>query len=997
MDNNQFGNGIPTDNNYQGIPPQQNINNIPVQNTQNINPQFVIGGQSGTNRNPNLPTQPTQNNTSYGPYLNQQYQQNIPVQAPSVVPIQQQNITNQVAQIQPEKPKKEKKNKKDKKRKKHGFLKFLLFFFLTVAVCIGSIFVIDKVTENQMDKFMPDYPYILNGEDTIYSIKNDFSLPKYIDYNGKQKEVSWKTNSDIVQIKENGDIYDATIVPAEKPSKVTLTATYKFLLIGKAERIFEIRVLPEVTISAGDVHVVDIETVKNKTYDENMTMVLRDDKTVASMYGDFKQKIYHSGDALAVLNAYKTELGFPEAAEFIEREVVTGEITTYLFDMAYDGVPIENSVVYMSVDEKYELNSIKCNFAKTVKQYQDVTSLPKEDTIDVLGEALNRNGDNTIAAIADKRYEEIDGQTCLVITYVLFYDNGEIHAYEVNATKGIVIGEVTESTYLFDGLTDKISDGVNSIKDAMITDATGKGVLGDTKKIEVSHIGPLHMLSHPNKKITAYTSLMDIPAYLQSLIANKMMEWGIWLGNNTKIPVIPDLMQVIGAIDGLVFSGVETLKSLVVCDIDDNFNVPLTEPAVDAYYHLNTAYDYYQKRFNRWSYDNKGAPIRVFTNFDHSVGSQFDNACWHGLYKCFYVYPVKEFGYSLAAHPEVLGHEYTHAVFGAYADGGGEISGLSEAYADIFGILMSHPNEWKVAYNEYNGVKCYIRDLEEINSAESIFKAAYKKSAPEKYHNSDWNAWGGEEHAIACMIGHIAYQMHSSGKFSQYELEEIWYKSLTYGYSGNDNYVTCRQQILQAMKELKFSAEQRDFVRGLFDEAEIFDDTDIYECEPEPTPEEIAYEELLEKLKELNSDGDSVHRFAIMTSPIGFGLNKVPLYIFEEKEKPSSEEEKLINDFLNQYWKNIGGEETSEEIGEYVGQREGNAIEYKQIPSWGMDIIETFLGKTRAEIFDIASDAITDESGSEEENSIVDTIVNLIFVGNVGESSRQEFFEGVIE
>ena len=168
MDNNQFGNGIPTDNNYQGIPPQQNINNIPVQNTQNINPQFVIGGQSGMNRNPNLPTQPTQNNTTYGPYSNQQYQQNIPVQVPSVVPIQQQNITNQVVQIQPEKPKKEKKNKKDKKRKKHGFLKFLLFFFLTVAVCIGSIFVIDKVTENQMDKFMPDYPYILNSEDTIY-------------------------------------------------------------------------------------------------------------------------------------------------------------------------------------------------------------------------------------------------------------------------------------------------------------------------------------------------------------------------------------------------------------------------------------------------------------------------------------------------------------------------------------------------------------------------------------------------------------------------------------------------------------------------------------------------------------------------------------------------------------------------------------------------------------------------------------------------------------
>ena len=111
---------------------------------------------------------------------------------------------------------------------------------------------------------------------------------------------------------------------------------------------------------------VDIETVKDKTYDENMTMVLREDDSVASMYGDFQQKVYHSGDALVVLNAYKTELGFDTDVEFIEKKVIADEITTYLFAVSYNGVPVENSIVYMSVNNNFELNSIKCNFNKDI-------------------------------------------------------------------------------------------------------------------------------------------------------------------------------------------------------------------------------------------------------------------------------------------------------------------------------------------------------------------------------------------------------------------------------------------------------------------------------------------------------------------------------------------------------------------------------------------------------------------------------------------------------
>ena len=883
----------------------------------------------------------------------------------------------------------------NKPKKKRGGWIVLLCIVLLIAAGIGSVFVINGSAKKQMGEFMPEHPYVLNAEDTRHSIQNDFVLPNSIEYNGKEKKIVWRADSGAVDLSVDGKVTNVTIKDVEKPQKVTLTATYKFLLIGKAEKSYEVQILPSNTIKEKDVYIVDIEAVKNKTYDENMTMVLRKDGTVASMYGDFKQKIYHSGDALVVLNAYKSELGFQKNVEFIEKEVVSAEITTYLFDMAYNGVPIDDAVVYMSVDDKFELNSIKCNFDKSIQQYKNVKNLPKEETIDILGEHLGRTGEDTVAAIAGKRYENIDGKSCLIVTYLLFYSNGETHIYDVNETTGTVIGEVTHNTYLFEGIVDTIESCIGDLQDAMTIDATGEGIKGDTKSFTASHIGPLHLLYNPQKNITAFHTPIDLPALLKNIADEALEEFGIHLGHRTKIKVIDDLIELFSAIDYIIYSGKETLQSVVAFELDDHFDAPLTEIAVDSYYGINVAFDYFNDRFDRWSYDNKGAAVRVFTHAEIDATSMTDNACWNKLYKCFYTYPAKNLKYSVAAGTEVLGHEYTHAVFGAYADGAGEISGINEAYADSFGILMSHPDDWTVGENIYNGTKMCIRDLEEINSSKSKYTVMDKYPAPEKYKDEYWKGWGGEEHAISCMLGNIIYKMYSSEHFSKYELESILYKSLTYGYSGDDTFVTFRQQVLQAMKELKFTAEERDFVRTLFDEKEIFDDTDVYECEPEPTPAEVAYEELIEKLNSLNSDNNDVHRFAIMTSPIGFSLNKTPLYIFEECENPSSEEEALINEFLNQYWTAIGGEELSNEIVEYVGQREGDAIVYKQIPSWGMGILETIFGETNENITSIVSGAIS--NGSEEEQGIVNNVVALVFVGKVGEASRAEFFGKVAE
>ena len=134
------------------------------------------------------------------------------------------------------------------KKRGCGCLTFILCFFLVIALIIGGIFAIGKITRNQMEAFMPEHPYVLHKNDTRLSVQNDFTLPKYIVHEGKEKAITWKANNDVVSIEENGDVFTVSVTAPSKPSKVILTATYKMLLIGKAEKTYEIQVLPESTI-----------------------------------------------------------------------------------------------------------------------------------------------------------------------------------------------------------------------------------------------------------------------------------------------------------------------------------------------------------------------------------------------------------------------------------------------------------------------------------------------------------------------------------------------------------------------------------------------------------------------------------------------------------------------------------------------------------------------------------------------------------------------------
>jgi Zn-dependent metalloprotease len=109
----------------------------------------------------------------------------------------------------------------------------------------------------------------------------------------------------------------------------------------------------------------------------------------------------------------------------------------------------------------------------------------------------------------------------------------------------------------------------------------------------------------------------------------------------------------------------------------------------EAYDHSGTTYDFYLKRFDRDSLDNKGMAIISTVH----VGKKLNNAFWNGRQMAYgdgdgVIF--SRFTQSL----DVVGHELTHGVVAheCNLEYRGESGALNEHFADVFGSLVS---QWK--------------------------------------------------------------------------------------------------------------------------------------------------------------------------------------------------------------------------------------------------------------------------------------------------------------
>ncbi|OPJ60747.1 M4 family metallopeptidase [Clostridium oryzae] len=115
---------------------------------------------------------------------------------------------------------------------------------------------------------------------------------------------------------------------------------------------------------------------------------------------------------------------------------------------------------------------------------------------------------------------------------------------------------------------------------------------------------------------------------------------------------------------------------------------------VSAHYNAGSVIDFYRKLFDRDSLDDEGMPIVSYTHYK----KKFNNAFWDGYEMIYGDGDGKKFTY-LSGDLGIVAHEMTHGVISNTADleYHNESGSLNESIADVFGVLISTYDKYKVS------------------------------------------------------------------------------------------------------------------------------------------------------------------------------------------------------------------------------------------------------------------------------------------------------------
>ena len=206
-------------------------------------------------------------------------------------------------------------------------------------------------------------------------------------------------------------------------------------------------------------------------------------------------------------------------------------------------------------------------------------------------------------------------------------------------------------------------------------------------------------------------------------------------------------------------------------DADNNWTGQTS--AVQTFFGINQAWQYYVNRHGRNSYDNGGANINAYNEagFTNSSGNTYwSNASWSQGSQ------VLRFGDNGNAGAgddwnatDIVGHEFTHAVtqFSAGLDYNGESGALNESFSDIFGEMVELFSEGAVDWL-VGADRGAIRDMTNPNNFND----------PDTYLGTNWVAVGGTCDGTNDFCG-----VHTNSG-----VQNFWFYLLAVGGTGvNDN------------------------------------------------------------------------------------------------------------------------------------------------------------------------------------------------------------------
>ena len=886
------------------------------------------------------------------------------------------------SQAQYQQPYQNQVNNKPKKKKKHRFLKFMLFVLLVYLGYKGAVKGCGYLAEKEMQSFVVDYPFEFAENNYLGYVTDDFNVINTCTIDDKEYDVEWSSNlSNLVHYNDNGTFN--VVRPSDQSRKVILTETYKKLL-GKATRQYELNLVSSNVISEDSVEVITLDELRDGSYKRDMRAILKDDGTLNYMIGDFHNtKAYSADDAIVILRAYEDQFNVTDDIEYVLDSVDNGELLIdYRFKVCYSGYPLENSYANLVVDkDTYEVNKLEIEVEELPSEISvESFEIDYETIIDNYvsnNDESNANYDKFVFYIDDIIY---NGK--LVKEYNIIFDNGA--SYEIYIDS---VGEVVDY-YKIGHTADKMPVGAEDGVRGFPASIHGNSEYNEEFDLDGTYTYPTS-LAHP--KYVMYDQQRNIHTY-----ENKA-----WLGiikyvNKHKDEYKKDengntVLSLGAVLSAIGYAGNQAVFSISNAEVSSKTSEIDNPVAIQSQYNLVTAYDWYKDNFGLMSYDNNGAPIVICTNYS----ADDDNASWSD--PIFTVSPAKTLKYSTSSTPEVMCHEYTHAVFDARLTGDlgaheGEIGAINESYADVFGCLISNSRNWVIHKNEtVNGRKTYFRDLYTLknsNSKDSTpetidgYEYYHYDTASTSYHDEYWQD---EEHADSICLSNVAARMVLDGEFTPEEVAHIYYNSLDYGYSRTSTFLDVREYVVQAAKKYGISKDRIKIIETYFADRGI---GDYPEAE---LPANIIETKSNAVEGDLFLDDTTKSTYLVVWSPAGTYLRHETIYVCQTKTKFNSGKEKEIQAKFDELASSYG--EWTSLITNETGAL---SIKYVQLPEPVMKESIRIAEEMDAKAVNILYNTTGIEKG---EDSFVDQVFALLykisFQWHVEESTAYDIFNNI--
>ncbi|HHU6749949.1 TPA: M4 family metallopeptidase [Staphylococcus pseudintermedius] len=390
-----------------------------------------------------------------------------------------------------------------------------------------------------------------------------------------------------------------------------------------------------------------------------------------------------------------------------------------------------------------------------------------------------------------KVHVDKDGKVVLI--------NGDTTAKKVNPKNSVSISKEKALSTAFKAVDMKQSEASNLDED--VVKANAVEIDGEENKY-VYHLELVTMepdVSHWDLKIDAETGEVVEKTDLVAHAAARGTGRGV-LGDTKSININSiDGGYSLEDVTGSAVMAAYTVNSAtgsadLITDRDTNFTDDYQRAGVDANYYAKKVYDYYASKFNRHSYDNKDSDIMSVVHVNNYQGEDNrNNAAWIGD-KMIYGDGDGTTFTALSGADDVVAHEITHGVTQETAGlvYRGQSGALNESISDTFAYFMD-PGDALIGEDVYTPGRPGDA-LRSMSNPEQYNQPAHMRN----YVNTS-NDNGGV-HTNSGIPNKAAYL--TVDKIGQQQAEQIYYRALTTYFTSTSNFADAKASLTRAAMDL---------------------------------------------------------------------------------------------------------------------------------------------------------------------------------------------------